>query len=121
MLAAPPDGPDQTFRVAGLTDPAIAVPQGAHVTLRLVNADAGMPHNFLLTSAQPPFPAMGMMMAAPIFGAATTTLPEASGSGLPSTTLTFTASSAGHFTYLCTVPGHAAEGMYGSFLVTAAS
>lgn len=119
VLAAPPDGPDETFRVAGLTNPTISVPEGARITLRLVNADDGMPHNFLVSDLQPPFPEMGMMMVAPMFGAYTSTLDEATSTQLPATTMTFTASSAGRYTYLCSVPGHAAEGMYGSFIVRA--
>ena len=121
VLAAPPDGPDETFRVAGLTNPTIEVPEGARVTLQLVNADDGMPHNFLISDVQPPFPTMGMMMVSPMFGADTATLDEATGTELPATNVIFTASSAGRFTYLCSVPGHAAAGMYGTWVVRAST
>jgi rusticyanin len=116
VLGAPSDGPDETFRVAGLTNPTIVVPSGAHVTLTLINADPGMDHNWLLTSVRPPFSTMSMMIPT-VFGAATTTLSEASGTSMPEATVTFTASTRGQYTYLCTVPGHAAEGMYGTFEV----
>ena len=119
VLASPPDGPDETFRVAGLTNPTITVPRGARVTLQLVNADAGMVHNWLLTSAQPPFPYMAMMAAPVVLGAFAQTLPPASASRLPAATISFDASTPGRYTYLCSVPGHAQEGMYGTFVVTA--
>ena len=117
VLASPSDGPDETFRVAGLANPTLVVPRGAQVTVRLVNADAGMPHNWSLTTAQPPFPSMAMMAGPVVFGAATPTLAEASSSGMPSVTLTFVASASGRYTYLCSVPGHAQRGMYGALVV----
>ena len=95
------------------------LPAGAHVTIELINADAGMPHNWLLTTAQPPFGSMGMMAAPVALGAATDTLPEATTSAMPTTTITFDAATPGRFTYLCSVPGHAEAGMYGTVVVTA--
>ena len=116
VLAAPSDGLDETFRVAGLTNPTIVVPEGVKVTLTLINADAGMAHNWLLTAAQPPFAAY-LMMTGVAMNAATQTLPETTSSVMPETTITFTASAAGNYTYLCSVPGHAQKGMDGSFEV----
>lgn len=119
ILAAPPGGPDQTFQVAGMTDPTIVVPQGAHVTLHFINADQGMPHDWLLSTASPPFPYMAMMYGPAIGGAFAPILEEATPASSPSETVRFTAAQAGRFTYLCTVPGHAEEGMFGTFVVTA--
>ena len=117
VLASPPDGPDETFRIAGLTNPTLVLPRGAEVTLRLINADAGMVHDWLLTTAQPPFPDKAMMAGPVVFGAVTPTLAEATSSGMPSATLTFSASVSGRYTYLCSVPGHAQAGMYGVLVV----
>jgi hypothetical protein len=39
VLASPPGGRDETFRVAGLTNPAIAVTAGARVSIEVINAD----------------------------------------------------------------------------------
>ena len=39
VVAVPPGGPDMTFRLAGLTDPAIVVPQDAQVTVQFINGD----------------------------------------------------------------------------------
>ena len=117
VLASPSDGPDETFRIAGLTNPTLVMPRGAEVTLRLINADFGMVHNWLITNAQPPFPYVVMMAGTDVFGAVTPVLAEAVSSGMPSATITFVASVSGRYTYLCSVPGHAQEGMYGALVV----
>ncbi len=121
VLASPPDGPDMTFRIAGLVDPTIVVPVGATVTVQFVNADSDTSHAWLLTPAQPPFPFMAMMSTPPAFaGAFAPPLGDPTSAGLPSETLTFTAATAGAYTYLCPVPGHAQQGMYGTLQVTGA-
>jgi rusticyanin len=117
VVASPPGGQDETFRIAGMTNPTIVVPAGTRVTLELANADEGMVHNWVLSSAEPPF-GWTSMMEPVAFGAVTATLPEATSSAVPSATITFDAATAGRFAYLCTVPGHAEEGMFGSFVVT---
>ena len=119
VLASPPDGPDMTFRIAGLVNPTIVVPAGARVTVQLINADPDMSHNWAVTSAQAPFSGMPMMVTGPAFaGAFAPPLGDPTSAGLPSETFSFTASTAGTYTYLCQVPGHAAQGMYGTFQVT---
>jgi plastocyanin len=61
---------------------------------------------------------MPMLTAAPAFsGAALWFLGEATPAGLHEGTVSFTASTAGTYEYLCPVPGHAQEGMLGSFIV----
>ena len=118
ILASPPWGKDMTFRVAGLTNPTIVVPQGAQVRVELVNADNDTSHGWLVSSARPPFPYMAMMGTPPaIPGSIAPPLGESSGGGMPSETITFWASAAGRYTYLCPVPGHAQRGMYGVFVV----
>jgi len=120
-LASPSDGPDMTFRIAGLADPTIVVPRGATVTVQFVNADSDTSHGWLLTAAQPPFSFMAMMGAPVVFpGAFAPPLGDPTSAGLPSETFSFTASAAGTYTYLCPVPGHAAQGMYGTLEVTGA-
>lgn len=119
VLASPSDGPDMTFRIAGLTDPTITVPQGATVTVQLIDADSDTSHGWLLTQAQPPFPSMAMMQAPIAFpGSFAMPLGEPTAAGMHSETISFTAATAGHYTYLCPVAGHAQQGMYGAFSVT---
>ena len=52
-----------------------------------------------------------------VFGAVTPILAEATPSGMSSATLTFMASVSGRYTYLCSFPGHAQEGMHGALVV----
>ena len=120
VVASPPGGPDLTFRIAGLVNPTIVVPRGATVTVQLVNADPDMSHNWVVTSAQPPFSFMSMMTGPAFSGAFSAPLGDPTSAGLPSETISFTASTAGTYTYLCQVPGHAAQGMYGTFEVAGA-
>jgi rusticyanin len=114
VVASPDTGPDMTFRVAGLTDPRIVIPVGATVTIRFINADRDTSHGLIVTDALPPFPYMAMMAAPPTFdGAFATPLGDASDSVMPAETVAFTASEKGRFKYLCPVPGHAQQGMFG--------
>lgn len=118
VLASPAAGPDMTFRVAGLTNPTIVVPQDATVTVQVINADADAPHGWLLSGAQPPFSSMAMMDAPPAFGGSfAMPVGRATHATMWSETISFTANSAGSYTYLCPVMGHAQQGMHGGFLV----
>lgn len=67
MVAVQPGHHDQTYVVAGLTDPTLIVPRGATVHLTLVNMDYGdnMEHGLILTPAPPPYPSMSMMYTGP--------------------------------------------------------
>ncbi len=77
-----------------------------------------MLHSFVVTAARPPFAYMPTMQAAPAFaGAMTPFLTALSGAGAQRASTSFAAAAAGEYTYLCTVPGHAANGMYGRLLV----
>ena len=119
VIASPPDGKDLTFRIAGLVNPTIVVPQGATVTVQLVNADPDMSHNFAVVASRSPFSSMPMMAGAAFPGAISAPLGDPTSAGLPSETITFTAGTSGTYSYLCQVPGHAAAGMYGTFEVVA--
>jgi len=119
VLASPAGGRDETFRIAGLTNPAITVTAGARVSIAVVNADADTAHGLVITAAGAAPAWMPMMTAAPAFtGSALWFLGNPTSAGMHAATLTFTASSTGHYTYLCPVPGHAQKGMAGSFTVT---
>ena len=120
VLASPADGPDMTFRIAGMADPTVVVPKGATVTVQFVNADADTAHGWLLTPARASFPYMAMMADPPAFaGAVAMPLGDPSAAGMPTETISFTASQPGQYTYLCPVPGHAQQGMHGGLQVAA--
>ena len=118
IVASPSGGPDETFRAAGLTNPRVIVPAGARVSIQLVNADPDTAHGLVVTSAGAAGSWMPMMTARPAFaGSALWFLGNPTQAGMHAGTLTFTASAAGSYQYLCPVPGHAQKGMAGAFIV----
>lgn len=117
-VLASPSMPAESYRIAGMTDPAISVPAGARVTIELVNADGDMAHGLVIMPAGAAGSALPMMTAAPSFtGAALWFLGKPASAGMHVGTLTFTAAIPGRYQYLCPVPGHAREGMAGAFTV----
>ena len=118
IVASPSGGPDETFRAAGLTNPRVIVPAGARVSIQLVNANPDTAHGLVVTSAGAAGSWMPMMTARPAFaGSARWFLGNPTQAGMHAGTLTFTASAAGSYQYLCPVPGHAQKGMAGAFIV----
>lgn len=116
IVASPPSG-DMKFRSAGINDPTIVVPAGAHITLKFVNGDSDMAHMWLLQEgdAKPeagdPYGTSGAhIAAAPPLG-------DPTSAGQPVETVSFSAPEAGDYHYDCPFPHHAAEGMYGRFTV----
>lgn len=119
VVLASPSMPAENFRIAGMTNPTIVVPAGAAVSIELVNADSDMAHGLVVTASGAESSWMPMMTAAPGFdGAALWFLGESTSAGMHEGTLSFTASVPGTYQYLCPVPGHAQEGMAGTFVVS---
>lgn len=115
VVAVPPRGPDMTFRIAGLTDPTVAVPAGANVTVTFINADSDEAHGWELTTAVPPF---SFQPGPPAFpGAFARGLGDPTPAGDGAETITFTARTSGSYQYVCPMPGHAQMGMHGAFIV----
>jgi rusticyanin len=116
VVAIAPGAPDMTFRVAGLSNPTIIVPQGARVTVRFINNDSDEAHGWLVTSNQPPFN-FGQPAVPVIAGAASGVIGDPVSGDDGGNTVSFTASTAGNYDYVCPMPGHAQMGMHGSFNV----
>lgn len=116
VVAIPPFGPDMTFGVAGMTDPAIVVPKGARVTVQFINNDTDEAHGWLVTSNQPPFN-FGQTVIPAISGAYAGIIGDPTSAGDGASTITFTAGTAGDYQYICPMPGHAQMGMHGGFIV----
>jgi rusticyanin len=117
-VLASPSMPAESFRIAGMTNPAISVPAGARVTIELVNADADMAHGLVVTASGATASWMPMMTARPVFaGSALWFLGNLTSAGMHEGTLAFTATAPGAYHYLCPVPGHAQKGMAGTFTV----
>ena len=118
-VASPAGGPDETFRIAGMVNPKITVPAGAHVSIQVINADPDTAHGLVITVGQGRSSWMPMMTSRPAFaGSAMWFLGNPTAGGMHAGTLTFTAASPGTYHYLCPVPGHAQRGMTGLFTVT---
>ena len=118
FVLASPSMPNENFRIAGMTNPSVAVPVGATVTIELINADSDMAHGLVVTTNGAASSDMPMMSDPPAFsGAALWLLGEPTSAGMHAGTLSFTATTTGTYQYLCPVPGHAQQGMVGSFIV----
>lgn len=100
-----------SYRIAGLRNPTLTVPAGATLKALFINTDDDMMHNLRFTVQKPPF-------KGPVKSAGTTNLPHKSETAYHAEDLTMRVPThAGTYTYLCTVPGHAAGGMYGTLIV----
>lgn len=115
VVYASPSDHDMTFVIQGLVNPSLHLSSGSRLTVTVVNLDPDMYHNWALSRGGPPFGSMpmmahGMMMAMAMLG-------PAHGNEFWGQAASFTVTS-GSYWYFCTYPGHAAEGMYGSFDVS---
>lgn len=119
VLASPAGGPDETFRIAGLVNPKLVVPDGARIRIEVVNADPDTAHGLAVTASQDTRSPMPMMTARPAFpGSALWFLGNPTSAGMHTGTLDFTAATPGTYRYLCAVPGHARKGMAGTIVIT---
>jgi rusticyanin len=120
-VASPASGPDETFRIAGLTNPKIIVPAGSQVSIQVINADPDTAHGLVITASSDSSSWMPMMTARPAFtGSALWFLGNPTAAGMHVGTLTFAAATPGTYYYLCPVPGHAQKGMTGQVIVFSA-
>lgn len=119
VVASPPGGPDQAYRIAGLVNPRLVIPAGARVSIEAINADPTMAHGLVITSALDTRSWMPMMTARPAFpGSALWFLGDQTIAGMHAGTLAFTAPTPGTYRYLCPIPGHARDGMTGLLTIT---
>jgi len=118
VVASPPGGPDETFRIAGLVNPTLIVPAGSRVSMQIINADPDTAHGLVITASNARS-WMPMMTATPTFaGSALWFLGDPTAAGMHAGTISFTAASPGNYHYVCPVPGHAQKGMTGTFTVS---
>jgi rusticyanin len=119
ILASPAGGPDETFRIAGLVNPVVVVKDNARVSIEVINADNDTAHGLVITAGGARSSWMPMLTASPAFtGSAVWFLGNPTSAGMHAATLSFTAGTPGTYRYLCPVPGHAQEGMTGTFIVS---
>lgn len=118
VLGAPGNRPGMFWQVDGLVNPTVVVPAGASITVHFADDDPGHSHGFEVTTAAPPFPKMAMMasrVAAP--GALIMPVPAPRGGSWYGATIRFRAPRPDVYHYLCPVPGHARQGMWGTLTV----
>ncbi len=106
------DGDKYGFAFAGenvaTPGPIITVPVGEEVTIRFENASDEQNHDFVVAKDK-----FGTFFEfKPLWGAETKPL----GPG-ESATIAFTPDEAGTYAYVCTIQGHAGNGMHGEFVV----
>lgn len=116
MFAGAKDA-DEKFVIGGLVNPTLRIVPGANVTLEMINKDEDVPHGVLITLANPPYAYMSMMQGGIYPGTFLRPIPVATSQGYPAAQLSFVASQAGTYYYLCQYPGHAAKGMYGQIII----
>jgi len=118
MVGAPPGHPGMYWQVDGRVNPTVVIPAGATVRVIFANGDSDTMHGWELTTSGPPYPVAPMMtvgVAAP--NAFLMPVPAANGNQWHTETTTFSAPASGTYYYLCPVPGHAEEGMWGKLIV----
>ncbi|MGC8693250.1 MAG: sulfocyanin-like copper-binding protein [Thermoplasmata archaeon] len=109
-----------SFEIYGLYNPTILVPAGSKITILFVNVDTDQPHNVAISRYLPQYYGMmgsEMMVPYAFAGSGCPVLEPLNSQNHYSYEFSFTANIAGNFYYLCQVPGHAENGMYGSFIV----
>lgn len=103
-----------SYRIKGLRNPTIEAKAGSKLIILFVNSDDDMLHNLRFTMQAPPFEAkMGNRGSV-----GSGDLHPKKGASFSGQTLTVVLpSKAGTYSYVCTIAGHAAAGMYGKVVV----
>ncbi len=119
MVGSPPGHAGEYWQADGLVNPTIVIPAGATVNVLFANGDGDMPHAWELTTSAPPYPVAPMMSGLAASNAFLAPIPAASSNGRqwPTESTTFAAPAPGVYYYICQVPGHAEEGMWGKLIV----
>ncbi len=118
VLMGPMNAPSMySFEILGLINPTMIISQGAVVNFTVVNVDTDSYHNFVLSQSGPPYYKTGNMMQGTGMMYSMGYLPPVNSGSYAYINLSYEFSSSGTYWYLCTYPGHAANGMYGKIVV----
>ena len=113
VVTTGPSNDMMSFRIRSLRNPTIFVRVSAKLHVLFVNTDGDMMHSFGVTSKTGPFEAK---VVGQIVGSAN--VKHTAGSRYFAQDLLFTApSKPGSYSYVCSTPGHAAAGMFGTLIV----
>ena len=119
VMMGPMNAPSMySFEILGLINPTLLISQGALVNFTVVNVDTDSYHNFVLSHSGPPYYNMGNMMQGYGMMYSMGYLPPVHSGSYAYTNISYEFSSPGTYWYLCTYPGHAANGMYGKIVVS---
>lgn len=119
VVAVAPASPDTTFEIHGTVNPTIILPAGAKVRFKLGNADGGMPHGLAVTAQSPPYPDNVRQKIKPPLAGTGFVEREQSKSHLQVAETGWFKLKPGTYYYVCPVPEHAHNGMYGKIIVKA--
>jgi FtsP/CotA-like multicopper oxidase with cupredoxin domain len=99
----------------------IVIPEGYTVTVNFTNNDTAMAHSLVVNARAATYPSMFTETAEAFPGAATASPQSLTEATLPgeTETITFVASTAGDYVFLCQIAGHAVAGMYLNLTVVA--
>ena len=108
-----PEFPFPKFEIDHLRNPTLVLPAGATIKFTFINRIKDFSHSFQITRKAPPFPMFPKIQ--PVL-TGTEFSPASRNAKVAYTNFTWHPS-AGHYYYLCAIPGHAKMGMFGSIVV----
>lgn len=118
VVATGPESDMLSYRIQGMRNPTLVVPEGARLKILIVNKDSDMWHDLRIGHV------MGEFAADPTVAMTAGSVklePAGSGKTWHSQELVIQANEAGSFKYFCSVTGHAKGGMWGTINVGAAT
>ncbi|MBX7061720.1 MAG: hypothetical protein K1X52_08680 [Pyrinomonadaceae bacterium] len=118
VVATGPESDMLSFRIQGMRNPTLVVPEGARLKILIINKDSDMWHDLRIGHV------MGEFAADPTVAMTAGSVklePAGSGKTWHAQELVIQANEAGSFKYFCSVTGHAKGGMWGTINVGAAS
>ncbi|HMU32704.1 MAG TPA: hypothetical protein PKC89_02450 [Pyrinomonadaceae bacterium] len=118
VIATGPESDMLSYRIQGMRNPTLIVPEGARLKILIVNKDSDMWHDLRIGHV------MGEFAADPTVAMTAGSVklePAGSGKTWHAQELVIQANEAGSFKYFCSVTGHAKGGMWGTINVGAAT
>jgi hypothetical protein len=114
VVTTGPEDDMLSYRIQGLRNPAISVPEGAILRILFVNSDVDMRHDIRFGISE------GEFVLAPDIGASVGSqrlTPRSEDEAMQAEELVIKAAGKGNYRYFCSVRGHARSGMWGTIAV----